>query len=89
MTQNRKTALSVCCIASLLGTMASFPLSSANAAEQGSIVINEVCAKNTEFAAPDGNFYDYIELYNSSISADTDFQTMQKSLISLNSVTAR
>lgn len=66
MTQNRKTALSVCCIASLLGTMASFPLSSANAAEQGSIVINEVCAKNTEFAAPDGNFYDYIELYNSS-----------------------
>ncbi|MGN0580172.1 MAG: CotH kinase family protein [Ruminococcus sp.] len=30
------------------------------------IVINEVCAKNTTFAAADGQYYDWVELYNSS-----------------------
>ncbi len=30
------------------------------------MLINEICAKNTSFAAADGNFYDWIELYNSS-----------------------
>jgi hypothetical protein len=28
------------------------------------VVINEVCTKNTTVAAPDGNFYDFAELYN-------------------------
>ncbi len=35
----------------------------------GDVVINEVCTKNTTLAAPDGNFYDYVELYNSSSTA--------------------
>ena len=60
MTQTKKTALSFFCIASLLGTSVNFSSFTASAAESGSVVINEVCAKNTSFAAPDGNFYDYI-----------------------------
>lgn len=40
-----------------------------SSAESSGIVINEICAKNTSFAAADGNFYDWIELYNST--ADT------------------
>lgn len=35
----------------------------------GSVVINEVCTKNTKLAASDGGFYDYIELYNPTGSA--------------------
>ena len=66
MTQTKKTALSFFCIASLLGTSVNFSSFTASAAEGGSVVINEVCAKNTTFAASDGNFYDYIELYNTS-----------------------
>ena len=66
MTQTKKTALSFFCIASLLGTSVNFTSFKASAAETGPVVINEVCAKNTVFAAPDGNFYDYIELYNTS-----------------------
>lgn len=37
--------------------------STANAEPTG-VVINEICAKNTVYAAPDGNYYDWIELYN-------------------------
>jgi len=37
-------------------------------AESVQIVINEVCAKNTTYAAVDGKFYDWIELYNSTNS---------------------
>lgn len=43
------------------------PLTSS--AESAGIVINEICAKNTSFAAADGNFYDWIELYNPTGSA--------------------
>ena len=32
----------------------------------GEIWINEVCAKNSSIPSADGNFYDFIELYNSS-----------------------
>ena len=35
----------------------------------GSVVINEVCTKNTKTAASDGQFYDFIELYNTTQSA--------------------
>lgn len=35
----------------------------------GSIVINEVCTKNSTVAAADGQFYDYVELYNTSGSS--------------------
>lgn len=40
-----------------------------SSAESSKIVINEICAKNTSFAAADGNFYDWIELYNPTESA--------------------
>ncbi|MCQ2407864.1 MAG: CotH kinase family protein [Oscillospiraceae bacterium] len=30
------------------------------------VVINEVCTKNSTLAAPDGQFYDYVELYNTT-----------------------
>lgn len=35
-----------------------------SSAESSQVVINEICAKNTSFAAADGNFYDWIEIYN-------------------------
>ena len=34
----------------------------------GTVVINEVCTKNTTLAASDGQFYDYVELYNTGSS---------------------
>lgn len=35
-------------------------------AKSTSLNINEICAKNTTFQAPDGNYYDWIEFYNDS-----------------------
>ncbi|WP_295089580.1 CotH kinase family protein [Ruminococcus sp.] len=40
------------------------PLITIGADNKKTIVINEVCTKNTTTAAPDGNFYDFVELYN-------------------------
>lgn len=34
--------------------------------EEHNIFINEICAKNTTIKATDGNYYDWIELYNNS-----------------------
>lgn len=34
----------------------------------GTVVINEVCTKNSTLPAPDGQYYDYIELYNTGSS---------------------
>lgn len=60
---NFKKIVSVCSAAALGINLAAFsPLSSK--AEPAAIVINEICAKNTSYAASDGNFYDWIELYN-------------------------
>ena len=56
--------LSVMLAASAFSAMPSFSVLAA-----GSIVINEVCTKNTTVAAADGQFYDYVELYNTSGSA--------------------
>ncbi len=63
----RRTASGIVSLAMLLGTAGLFPVSQAYAAS--SVTINEVCPKNTAFAAPDGGMYDWIELYNSSNSA--------------------
>ena len=63
----RRTASGIVSLAMLLGTAGLFPVSQAYAAS--SVTINEVCPKNTTFAAPDGGMYDWIELYNSSNSA--------------------
>ncbi len=64
MNRLKKMLCIMSCIV-LLGSAASFP--AADAAENGA-VINEVCAKNTTYAAPDGNYYDWIELYNPASS---------------------
>ena len=58
---SKRTAAGVLSLAMLLGCAGAMP---ANAA-QGGITINEACSKNTTFAAADGNFYDWVELYNS------------------------
>ena len=60
----RKTAAGVLCLALLAGAVPAVPVSAA-----GSVMINEVCTKNTSYAAPDGGFYDWVELYNSSSGA--------------------
>lgn len=41
------------------------PLPTRGIDAQKTVVINEICTKNTQEAAPDGSFYDYVELYNS------------------------
>ena len=56
--------LSAVLAAGALSAMPSFTVLAAS-----NVVINEVCTKNTTVAAPDGQFYDYVELYNTSGSA--------------------
>ena len=36
-----------------------------------SVVFNEVCSKNDAYPAPDGGYYDYIELYNPADTAES------------------
>lgn len=60
-----KKIISIFCAAGIGMMLSPTPLS-LTAAESNEIVINEICAKNTSFAAPDGGFYDWIEIYNSS-----------------------
>ena len=60
----RKTAAGILCLAVLAGTVGAVPVSAA-----GNVVINEVCTKNTAYAAPDGGYYDWVELYNGGGSA--------------------
>ena len=46
------------------------PLSSFNVSAVGEgLYINEICAKNSTHTAPDGQCYDWIEIYNSGSSA--------------------
>ena len=67
MKKGRTRALGAAAAAvTLAGGLGSFPLSASGA---GAVVINEVCTKNTTAAAPDGQFYDYIELYNPGSTA--------------------
>lgn len=65
MIKTKKIIAVLSCI-TMLGT--GTRLSSANAADN-SVVLNEVCAKNTSYLAADGNYYDWIELYNPSAAA--------------------
>ncbi|MBE6862946.1 MAG: hypothetical protein E7497_08665, partial [Ruminococcus sp.] len=65
MIKMKKLLAVVSCI-TMLGT--GTVLNTASAAENN-IVLNEVCAKNTAYRAPDGNYYDWIELYNPSSAA--------------------
>lgn len=64
----RKAAAGVLCLGLLCQNAGILPVSAAKAT---GITINEVCSKNTTYPAPDGNFYDWIELYNAG-SAEAD-----------------
>lgn len=64
-TSKKRTAAGVLCLGLLLQTAAYLP---ANADENTQVTVNEVCSKNTVYPSSDGNFYDWIELYNSGKS---------------------
>lgn len=59
---SKKTISGILCMGILLGIVPSVPTASA----ADGVTINEVCAKNTTYAAPGGGYYDWIELYNGS-----------------------
>lgn len=52
------------CSAVILSAAAMRELSTLPIAAASGVCLNEVCTKNSVLAAPDGGFYDYIELYN-------------------------
>ncbi|WP_051411571.1 CotH kinase family protein [Ruminococcus flavefaciens] len=60
----KRTCAGIMSLAMLLGTAGVFPVATASAAS--GVTINEVCPKNTTYAAPDGQMYDWVELYNNS-----------------------
>lgn len=62
----RSAAAGVLCLGLVLQMAAPLSL---NAKAAGTITINEVCSKNTAYPAPNGSFYDWIELYNGSAAA--------------------
>lgn len=64
--KSTRSAAGIMCLALTLSSAGIIPKAS-NAAS-GSVSINEICAKNSVYAAPDGGMYDWIELYNSSSS---------------------
>ena len=63
----KRTCAGIMSLAFILGTLGSVPVLGTNAAS--AVTINEVCPKNTTYASPDGNYYDWIELYNGSGSS--------------------
>lgn len=62
----KRAAAGIVSLSAVMGLIGTVPVP-ADAA--GTLTINEVCAKNTQTAAPDGNFYDWVEIYNSSASS--------------------
>ncbi|MBO4493588.1 MAG: CotH kinase family protein [Ruminococcus sp.] len=67
-TFKRKATVGVLCLGMIMQNAMYIP---ASAESKSGVTVNEVCAKNTEYQAYDGNFYDWIELYNSG-SSDAD-----------------
>lgn len=63
-----KTAVGVLCLSLIVQTAAYLPT---KAEANGGVTVNEVCSKNTAYQTSDGNYYDWIELYNSG-SAEAD-----------------
>ena len=57
-----KTVSGLLCLGIIMQSAAYLP---ANADNSQSVTLNEVCAKNSTYQSADGNFYDWIELYNS------------------------
>lgn len=64
-----KKTVSFCCAVGMGMMLSILSEFSVEASEFNGIVINEICAKNTSFTAPDGGFYDWIEIYNASSNA--------------------
>ena len=62
----KKRAFSRCSAAgcAALVSVAALPLSQLPVSAASGVVINEICTKNTTVPAPDGQFYDFVELYN-------------------------
>ena len=60
----RKAAAGILCLGLVCQNAGLIPASAAS----GTVTINEVCSKNTTIAALDGNFYDWVELYNAGNS---------------------
>ncbi len=63
----KRTCAGIMSLAFILGTANSVPVLISRA--ESSVTINEVCPKNSTFSSSDGNYYDWIELYNSSPSS--------------------
>ncbi len=63
----KRAAAGIVSLSAVMGLIGTVPAAPASAT--GTLTINEVCAKNTMNAAPDGNFYDWAEIYNSSGSS--------------------
>ena len=59
----KRAAAGIVSLSAVMGLIGTVPVP-ADAA--GAVTINEVCAKNTKNPAPDGQFYDWAEIYNSS-----------------------
>ncbi len=68
ITGRRIRALSLAAVMSA-GCAGLLPQGMMTAYAAGAVVVNEICTKNTTLAAPDGQFYDFIELYNPGSSA--------------------
>ncbi len=62
----RRTTAGILCLSTLLASAGLVPASASAASSP--VTINEVCPKNTTKPASDGNFYDWVEFYNSSSS---------------------
>ena len=58
-----KTVSGILCLGIIMQSAAYLPV---NAEDSAAVTLNEVCAKNSTYQAADGNFYDWIELYNSA-----------------------
>lgn len=63
----KRAAAGIVSLSAVMGLIGTAPIVPADAA--GAVTINEVCAKNTKNPAPDGQFYDWAEIYNSSGSS--------------------
>ena len=61
----RRTIVGLLCLGMLIQNTAIIP---AHAENGSGVTLNEICAKNTAYQAYDGNYYDWIELYNGGSS---------------------
>ena len=57
----KRAAAGIVSLSAVMGLIGTAPIVPADAA--GAVTINEVCAKNTKNPAPDGQFYDWAEIY--------------------------